>query len=322
MAILQTPLVWNPDDSSGWNQHPVSGMILEDSVDATYIWTDLNNSPKNARCFTPYYFADLTPTVPPDSAIPISVVIRYRTLKNAAATTITPIARLGAIQATYTPYALDAAYTDHDITFATDPNGAAWTTPNLKNTVFGLRSTIVSNGKCRWTKAELIYSYSTSGAIVPVATGVADLGGTYATLRGSIDPAGANAGNAVTLHFQYELASGNFTTPTTVDANPLSATGALVINIGADITGLTAGLLYHFRVKATQSAVDTYSNTINFTAAIGGNRFTMTRFARMPGSDYLLAKGRTRRNSSRFDLASTVDICPDLDFTPDDPENP
>lgn len=324
MAVLTSPLVYNPDDSNGWNQHPSSGELLEDSSDLTYVWNDLTGTAKNCRCFTPYYFEDITPYPPPDDAVVSTVKVTFRTRKDGTPVgviNVTPFVKQDSVQTNQPVYALSAAFSDNQITFATDANGLPWTIPNLKKARFGLRSSGgLASGTVKWAKAELEVAYGT-GSPVANATGTSSLTATTATLVGDVDPAGASAGNPVAVDFQYDT-SPAFSAPTTVPGTPSGLTGILLTPVTAAITGLTTSTLYYFRIRLTQSAVLYYSNTISFVATPGGEQFGLSEFSYHTPADYPTQRWITRMLSFEFDIASTVDICPDLDFTPLDDEEP
>jgi hypothetical protein len=79
-----------------------------------------------------------------------------------------------------------------------------------------------------------------------------------ATLNGSVN---ANYLSTV-VTFEYGLTT-SYGSTITATQSPL--TGNTSTNISADITGLTAGTIYHYRIKAVNSLGTTYSNDITFT---------------------------------------------------------
>jgi lysophospholipase L1-like esterase len=104
-----------------------------------------------------------------------------------------------------------------------------------------------------------IVSFSTLGQTpsltVATATSITTTG---ATLNGTIN---ANYfSTSVTFEYGTTISYGSSATAT---QNPV--TGNTNTNISADITGLTSGTMYHYRIKAINSLGTTYSNDITFT---------------------------------------------------------
>jgi hypothetical protein len=77
-----------------------------------------------------------------------------------------------------------------------------------------------------------------------------------ATLNGSLDPHGLTT----SVHFQY----GTTTSYGHTTANQ-SKTGNTYQNVSANISGLTAGTRYHFRIVATNSGGTVYGSDRAFT---------------------------------------------------------
>jgi hypothetical protein len=77
-----------------------------------------------------------------------------------------------------------------------------------------------------------------------------------ATLNGSLDPHGLTT----TVYFQYGT-----TTSYGLTTAPQSQTGNTYRNISANISGLSAGTIYHFRIVATNSAGTRYGADRTFT---------------------------------------------------------
>lgn len=78
-----------------------------------------------------------------------------------------------------------------------------------------------------------------------------------ATLNGSVDPNGL----PTSVYFQYGTTTGyGFTTP------PHTKTGNTFQSVSANISGLTASTIYHFRMVATNSAGTTYGSDKTFTS--------------------------------------------------------
>src|SRR5207244_1986092 len=78
-----------------------------------------------------------------------------------------------------------------------------------------------------------------------------------ARLNGSVDPHGLTT----TVHFEYGITT-NYGATTAAQTK----TGNTYQNVSADITGLTAGTAYHFRIVGTNSAGTSYGTDRTFTA--------------------------------------------------------
>lgn len=89
-----------------------------------------------------------------------------------------------------------------------------------------------------------------------------------ASFYGTLNPNGL----ATTAYFEYG-ADTNYGTSTTANA---LGTGTTSANTSADITGLTAGTPYHFRLVATNSAGISYGTDQTFTTSIQMNEPTAT----------------------------------------------
>src|SRR5205085_450849 len=94
-------------------------------------------------------------------------------------------------------------------------------------------------------------------ALTNVASGVASFS---ATLNASVNPAGATT----TASFQYGTTTGyGNTAPITLSPN----TGTTAQAVTANLTGLTASTLYHFRVTASNVLGTTTGRDLTFTTA-------------------------------------------------------
>jgi hypothetical protein len=97
---------------------------------------------------------------------------------------------------------------------------------------------------------------SATGAPVVTTNPATNITSSSATLNGSLDPHGLTT----SVHFQYgATTSYGFTTPMQ------SHTGNTYLNISANISGLSASHVYHFRIVATNSAGTRYGSDRTFT---------------------------------------------------------
>jgi hypothetical protein len=105
-------------------------------------------------------------------------------------------------------------------------------------------------------------TFKTLGLQAPVVTTefATNLSTPRATLNGSIN---AN-GLSTAITFEYGTSTDYGSTVTSAQS-PLS--GNIVTAVSADITDLTAGITYHFRVKAENSDGTVFGNDLEFTAS-------------------------------------------------------
>lgn len=100
----------------------------------------------------------------------------------------------------------------------------------------------------------------TTAGLAPTATTMA---ATNKTATGATLNATVNANmvsTAVTFEYGTTTSYGQ-----TVNASPSPVTGNAITNVSANLTGLTAGTTYHFRVKAVNSVGTTYGSDMTFT---------------------------------------------------------
>jgi len=100
----------------------------------------------------------------------------------------------------------------------------------------------------------------TPGVTTNAATNVAT---TSATLNGSVDPKGLST--AVTFEYGTTASYGSLVTAI---GSPLTGTAA--VNVGANVSGLTASTLYHYRVVATNSIGASRGSDLTFTTVAAG----------------------------------------------------
>ena len=94
----------------------------------------------------------------------------------------------------------------------------------------------------------------------PTVEAATNINTTSSTLNGSVN---ANyLSTVVTFEYGTTTSYG-----ITVTASQSPVIGNTISNVSADITGLTAGTIYHYRIKATNSLGTTNSNDITFTTS-------------------------------------------------------
>ena len=103
-----------------------------------------------------------------------------------------------------------------------------------------------------------IWLASTSQAAPAVVTLPATaVTGTTATLNGSVNPNGI----ATTYHFEWGTTASYGSVTSTISAG----SGSTAVNVSANISGLTSGTTYHFRIAGTNSAGTSNGSDLTFT---------------------------------------------------------
>jgi len=126
------------------------------------------------------------------------------------------------------------------------------------NTTYYFRSYVTIEGVD--TYADKICNFKTKDYAPPtVITGAAtSVTATSATLEGTV-----NANDlSTTVTFEYGLTT-SYGSEVTAAESPV--TGTSTTNVSADLTGLTSGTTYHFRVKAVNSEETSYGDDMTFT---------------------------------------------------------
>ncbi|MEN8120672.1 MAG: FISUMP domain-containing protein [Bacteroidota bacterium] len=132
----------------------------------------------------------------------------------------------------------------------TNDDSEIWTIPTslLAGDNYSIKISNVSDGSISDESADFTISAIIPTVITQDAISITE---NSATLKGTVN---AN-GEEVTVSFEYgeTTAYGN-----TVDAVPSTVSGTSVTSVSADISGLTVGTTYHFRLKAENSDGVTY----------------------------------------------------------------
>ena len=113
-----------------------------------------------------------------------------------------------------------------------------------------------------WNTTNITIAAASSGAQAPTVTlgTITGITSSGATVNGTV-----NAHNATTaVSVEYGLTTGY---GQTAAASPASVTGNTASAIAASLSGLAANTLYHYRIKAVNSAGTTYSPDATFTTA-------------------------------------------------------
>ena len=136
---------------------------------------------------------------------------------------------------------------------------------------------------------------ATPGMALPAPSATTDaanpVGATTATLNGSVNPNGA----ATTVTFQYGLTT-SYGTTTSAQA---IGSGASAVAVNAPISGLSAGMLYHFQVTGSSANGVTNGGDLTFTtnAATGAPAAT-TEAATNPGTTSATLNGSVNPNGA------------------------
>jgi hypothetical protein len=122
--------------------------------------------------------------------------------------------------------------------------------------VYHFRIVAHNNGGTSFGSDRTFTTLSATGAPVVTTSPATLIASFSATLNGSLDPHGLTT----SVSFQYG------TTPSYGSTTPMqSHTGNTYLNVSANITGLMASHLYHFRIVATNSAGTTFGGDRTFT---------------------------------------------------------
>jgi len=176
----------------------------------------------------------------------------------------------------------------HPTVFAYGPTGALlWINPNLGGTVTNLATVRGLIGQA---------PSATATAATTAATSVT---GTSATLNGTVNP----NGSSTTVYFQY----GTTTSYGSLTA-PQIFTGSTSQTVTADVTGLSIGTTYHYRIVAKNSGGTIAGTDISFTTAGAGATPTPTPGSTPCGAP--TARISTDRNSIHKGETATITIFP------------
>ncbi len=125
------------------------------------------------------------------------------------------------------------------------------------STTYHFRIVATNSAGTRYSSDTTFTTLSATGAPVVATNPPTNIASSSATLNGTVDPHGLTT----SVYFQYG--------PTTSYGHTTasqSKTGDAYQNVSANITGLTAGTTYHFRIVATNSAGTRYGTDRTFAA--------------------------------------------------------
>jgi hypothetical protein len=124
------------------------------------------------------------------------------------------------------------------------------------STIYHFRIVATNSGGTRYGSDRTFTTLSATGPPVVTTNPATNVASSSATLNGSLDPHGLTT----TVYFQYgTTTSYGHTTPMQ------SQTGNTFRNISANISGLSASTIYHFRIVATNSGGTRYGSDRSFT---------------------------------------------------------
>ena len=124
------------------------------------------------------------------------------------------------------------------------------------NTTYHFRIVATNSGGIRYGSDVTFTTLTATGPPVVTTTAATNMASFSATLNGSLDPHGLTT----TIHFQYGT-----TTSYGLTTAVQTQTGSTFRNVAANISGLSASTIYHFRIVATNSAGTTYGGDRTFT---------------------------------------------------------
>ena len=172
----------------------------------------------------------------------------------------------------------NGAPTTVEFEYGTDPNLTSGNTTEFVGTLTGSSSQAISSNISGLTSGETYYfrvkasntSGSSSGVIqsftpigIPILRTLAasNIGETTVTLNGDIDPGGGST-NSIT--FLYSTNS-DLSAGATVSALPALVSGIGTSAVAANLSGLTPGVTYHYRLLADNEAGSATGAILNFT---------------------------------------------------------
>jgi hypothetical protein len=129
-------------------------------------------------------------------------------------------------------------------------------------TTYHYRLVATDCGGCRWGTAygvdEAFTTLAATGSPPAVTTGAAgSIGSTSATVNGTVNP----SGQPTTYSFEY----GTTTSYGSQTASQDAGSGTSDVNVSANLTGLSTGTTYHYRLDATNASGTTYGSDQTFT---------------------------------------------------------
>jgi len=161
-------------------------------------------------------------------------------------------------------------------------------------------------------------SFTTTNVVItaPTATtnAASSLANASATLNGSVN---ANNGST-TVTFEYGLTTAY---GSTVNATPATVTGSTATSVSAAISGLTASTLYHYRVKAVNSAGTTYGADASFTTTSAPVSYCTVKgtSVKLEWIDYVALNGMARTSVADagyiYASANTASLKPGSTYT-------
>jgi len=125
------------------------------------------------------------------------------------------------------------------------------------STTYHFRIVANNSGGTRYGGDSTFTTLTATGAPVVATNPANNIASSSARLNGTVDPHGLSA----SVYFQYGI-----TTSYGQTTASQTKTGDVYQNVSADITGLTAGTTYHFRIAATNSAGTRYGLDRSFAA--------------------------------------------------------
>lgn len=150
-------------------------------------------------------------------------------------------------------------------TFLTQASGAAWSRATIFTHKYGMTITEADGGSTFYIQ-DLTYLVNFTLVAPTVATGGAsNVTGTGATLNGTLNPNGGNASYPASYKFQYGLTTA-YGSETTLTGGQ---TGTGDISVMANISGLTGGTTYHFRLVGSNADSTVNGADQTFTTGTG-----------------------------------------------------
>jgi uncharacterized protein (TIGR02145 family) len=171
---------------------------------------------------------------------------------------------------TTTSYGQSINATPNTVSGNTTTNVSASLTGLIVNTLYHFRVKVVSTGGTTYGSDMTFTPGQGSTAPTVTTTAATSVAQTGATLNGTV-----NANNlSTTVTFEYGTTTSY---GQSINAAPNTVSGNTTTNVSANLTGLIANTLYHYRVKVLSNGITTNGNDLTFTTlSSGGQTGTVT----------------------------------------------
>jgi len=190
---------------------------------------------------------------------------------------------------TTSSYGQTATATPETVTGTASTNVSASVTGLTLSTLYHFRIKVVNAGG---TAYGLDKTFTTASTAAPTATttDATAISNVAATINGTVN---ANS-SSTTVTFEYGLTTSYGQTS---NGTPNTVTGSTSTTISANLTGLTANKLYHFRIKAVNAGGITYGSDKTFTTSSTTSPIATTTAATLVATTTATLNGTVNANN-------------------------